>query len=43
MSLIYLLVVNSKIVVFMYADDFSGVEKIGVAITEFLIKDIEEI
>ncbi|XP_004513749.2 uncharacterized protein [Cicer arietinum] len=43
MSLINVLVVNSRDAMFLYADDFSGVEKTRVAIAEYLIKAIEEI
>nr|XP_004514312.1 uncharacterized protein LOC101496406 [Cicer arietinum] len=43
MPLINVLAVNSRAAMFLYADDFSGVEKTGVAIAEYLIKAIEEI
>ncbi|XP_004499925.1 uncharacterized protein [Cicer arietinum] len=43
MPLINLLTVNSRATMFLYADDFFGVEKTGVAIAEYLIKAIEEI
>jgi hypothetical protein len=41
--LINVLAVNSRSAVFMYAEDFSSVEKTGIAIAEFFIKAIEEI
>ncbi|KAK2457259.1 hypothetical protein QL285_004554 [Trifolium repens] len=41
--LINVLAVNSRSAMFMYAEDFSGVEKTGIAIAEFLIQAIEEI
>ncbi|XP_052170425.1 uncharacterized protein LOC127786803 [Diospyros lotus] len=41
--LINVLAVNSRGAMFMYAEDFSGVEKIGSAIAKFLLKAIEEI
>ncbi|PWA39686.1 hypothetical protein CTI12_AA569680 [Artemisia annua] len=41
--LINVLVVNSRGVTFMYAKDFSGVEKIGQAISNYLLGAIEKI
>jgi hypothetical protein len=41
--LINVLAVNSRAAMFMYAEDFSSIEKSGVAIAGFLIKAIEEI
>ncbi|KAJ9543423.1 hypothetical protein OSB04_023130 [Centaurea solstitialis] len=41
--LINVLAVNSRGAMFMYAEDFSGVEKTGAAIAEFLNKAIESV
>ncbi|KAJ9539539.1 hypothetical protein OSB04_032272 [Centaurea solstitialis] len=41
--LINVLAVNSRGAMFMYAEDFSGVEKTGAAIAEFLYKAIETV
>ncbi|KAJ8428428.1 hypothetical protein Cgig2_003130 [Carnegiea gigantea] len=41
--LINVLAVNSRGATFMYADDFSGIEKIGKTISDYLLKAIEDI
>ncbi|PWA68651.1 hypothetical protein CTI12_AA306470 [Artemisia annua] len=41
--LINVLIVNSRGAMFMYAEDFSGVEKTGVEIADFLISAIESV
>lgn len=41
--LINVLAVNSRGAMFMYADDFSGIEKTGKTISDYLLKAIEDI
>ena len=41
--LINVLAVNSQGAMFMYADDFSGIEKTGKTISDYLLKAIEDI
>lgn len=43
MSLINVLVVNSRAAMFMYVDAFCRVKKPGVAIAQYLLKVIEEV
>lgn len=42
-ALINVIASNSRGSMFLYAEDFSGVEKTGEAIAEFLLKAMEEI
>ena len=43
MPLINVIATNNRGAMFMYAEDFSGIEKTGAAIAEFLLKAVEEI